>query len=370
MTLILLCTKRKSNLLFRLFIVLLAPNRMTPLKQITKLTYKRRVHIMKAMIIKEIGTTDVFQRVEKAKPVAKPGHMVVEVKATSVNPIDMMLRSVELPWSTNLPEVLHGDVAGIVVEVGADVSEFKVGDEVYGMAGGLNGVDGALAEFMLVDARLMAKKPQTLTMKQAAALPLVAITSYEALVDKMHVQAGDNVLIHGATGGVGHIAIQLAKVLGANVTATYSPANEALAKTVGADNLVDYTTESVADYVQAHSNGDGFDKIFDTVAGNNIQNSFEAAKYNGHVATILPIADPLQIALKSLSFHSVLMLIPLAHGINHASHGRILTEVAALVDAGMITPIIDQSNFSIWEVAKAHDLLASGKAVGKITLTA
>ncbi|CAA0099582.1 Zinc-type alcohol dehydrogenase-like protein [BD1-7 clade bacterium] len=324
---------------------------------------------MKAMIIKEIGSTDVFQLSERAKPVAKRGHMVVEVKATSVNPIDTMLRSTELPWSQNLPEVLHGDVAGIVTEVGAEVTDFNVGDEVYGMAGGVNGVDGALAEFMLVDTRLMAKKPKTLTMKQASALPLVAITAYEALVDKMNVGAGDNVLIHGATGGVGHIAVQLAKVLGANVTSTHAPANKALAETVGADNLVDYTTESVSDYVQAYTNGTGFDKIFDPVAGDNIQKSFEAARFNGHVTTTLPIADPLQVALKSLSFHSVLMLIPLYHGINHTSHGRILTEIAQLVDAGKITPIIDDSNFSIWEVAKAHDLLTSGKAIGKITLT-
>jgi len=324
---------------------------------------------MKAMIIKEIGSTEVFQVAEKAKPVAKPGHMVVEVKATSVNPIDTMLRSIELPWSANLPEILHGDVAGIVIEVGAGVTDFNVGDEVYGMAGGINGVDGALAEFMLVDARLMAQKPKTLTMKHAAALPLVAITSYEALVHKMNVKAGDNVLIHGATGGVGHIAVQLAKVLGAKVTSTYSPANEALAKTVGADNLVDYTTEAVADYVQSYTDGAGFDKIFDTVAGDNIEKSFAAAKFNGDVATILPIADPLQIALKSLSFHSILMLIPLCHGINHASHGRILTEIAELVDAGKITPIIDESDFTIWDVAQAHDHLASGKAVGKITLT-
>ncbi|NQZ92643.1 MAG: zinc-dependent alcohol dehydrogenase family protein [Moritella sp.] len=325
---------------------------------------------MKAMIIKEIGSSDVFQLVEKAKPTLKSGHMVVEVKATSVNPLDTMLRSIDLPWSANLPEVLHGDVAGIVVEVSEDVTNFNVGDEVYGMAGGINGVDGALAEFMLVDARLMAQKPKTLTMKQAAALPLVAITSYEALVHKMNVQAGDNVLIHGATGGVGHIAVQLAKVLGATVTATHSTANAELAKTVGADNLVDFSTEAVADYVQAHTGGTGFDKIFDTVAGDNIQKSFEAAKFNGHVATILPIENVLQVALKSLSFHSILMLIPLCHGINHESHGRILTEIAALVDAGKITPIIDDSNYSIWEVAQAHAHLESGKAVGKVTLTA
>ena len=117
---------------------------------------------MKAMIIKEIGSSDVFQLIEKATPTLKSGHLVLAVNATSVNPLDTLLRSINLPWSANLPEVLHGDVAGIVVEVSEDVTNFKVGDEVYGMAGGINGVDGALAEFMLVDARLMAQKPKTL----------------------------------------------------------------------------------------------------------------------------------------------------------------------------------------------------------------
>jgi len=324
---------------------------------------------MKAMIIKEIGCTDVFQLSEKEKPTANSGHVVIEVKATSVNPIDTMLRSIELPWSANLPEVLHGDVAGIVVELGEGVSEFAIGDEVYGMAGGINGTDGALAEFMLADVRLLAKKPKTLSMKQAAALPLVAITAYEALVEKMNVKKGDNVLIHGTTGGVSHIAIQLAKVLGANVSSTYSTTNKALAETIGADNLIDYKTESVSSYVEKYTNGLGFDKVFDTVAGENIEKSFEAVKYNGHVATVLPIENPLQVALKGLSFHSVLMLIPLYHGVDHSLHGRILSEIAVLVDEGHITPLIDESNFSIWEVAKAHDLLSSGKAKGKITLT-
>jgi NADPH2:quinone reductase len=346
--------------------VLTQTKHSTKAQQLTE--FKMEASTMKAMIIKELGSTDVFQLVEKAKPVIQPGHLLIEVKATSVNPLDTMLRSIELPWSANLPEVLHGDVAGIITEVGEGVSTFKVGDEVYGMAGGINGTDGALAEFMLVDARLMAKKPATLSMRQAAALPLVAITSYEALVQKMNVKEGDHVLVHGATGGVGHIAIQLAKALGATVTATHGAASATLAKTLGADNLVDYSTESVADYVQAYTNGAGFDKVFDTVAGDNIQKSFEAAKFNGHVATILPIADPLQIALKSLSFHSVLMLIPLVHGLNHSEHGRILTEISELVDAGKITPILDENEFSIWDVAKAHAHLESGQSVGKITL--
>ena len=251
---------------------------------------------MKAMVIKTLGTSDVFQQAEKAKPTLKSGHMVVEVQATSVNPLDTMLRSSETPWSKNLPEILHGDVAGIITEVADDVSRFSVGDEVYGCAGGIAGIDGALAEFMLVDADLMALKPTSLTMKEAAALPLVSITAWEALHNKLAVKSGDKVLIHGATGGVGHIAIQLAKYFGANVTATSTARNMERAGTLGADNLVNVAEQSVEEYVKQYTDGIGFDAIFDTVAGENIQRSFEAARFNGAVATTLPIENVLQVA--------------------------------------------------------------------------
>ncbi|WP_019614826.1 zinc-dependent alcohol dehydrogenase family protein [Psychromonas ossibalaenae] len=325
---------------------------------------------MKAMIIKQLGGSDVFQQAEKDKPTLKAGHLVVQVKATSVNPLDTMLRSVDTPWSANLPEILHGDVAGIVTEAAADVDNFEVGDEVYGCAGGIAGIDGALAEFMLVDAELMALKPKTLTMKQAAALPLVAITAWEALHDKLAVKAGDNVLIHGATGGVGHIAVQLAKSFGATVTATAKSRTIEQASGLGADNLVNVDNCSVQEYVQQFSAGKGFDAVFDTIAGDNIQRSFEAARFYGAVATTLPVDNVLQVALKSLSFHSVLMLIPMIEGINRAAHGKILRQVAELVDQGFIKPLIDDSNFTIWQAADAHARLESGEAVGKITLTA
>ncbi|MGF1761006.1 zinc-dependent alcohol dehydrogenase family protein [Photobacterium sagamiensis] len=325
---------------------------------------------MKAMVIKELGSCDVFQLVERDKPEVKAGHMVIEVKATSVNPLDTMLRSSSTPWSANLPEVLHGDVAGIVSAIGDGVTQFSVGDEVYGCAGGIAGTDGALAEYMLVDADLMALKPTSLSMREAAALPLVSITAWEALHDKLRIQPGDNVLIHGATGGVGHIAIQLAKHFGATVSATSMPHNMATAQTLGADHLINATEQSVSDYVKQYTDGVGFDAIFDTVAGDNIQRSFEAARFNGAVATTLPISDVLQVALKSLSFHSILMLIPLVHGINRQSHGEILTQVAALVDKGLVKPLIDQTDFTIWQVADAHARLESGQAVGKIVLTA
>jgi len=325
---------------------------------------------MKAMIIKQLGSSDVFQLAEKAMPLVKSGHMLVEVKASSVNPLDTMLRSSDTPWSANLPEILHGDVAGIVTEIAPDVSNFKVGDEVYGCAGGIAGIDGALAEFMLVDADLMAHKPKTVTMKEAAALPLVSITAWEALHNKLAVKAGDKVLIHGATGGVGHIAIQLAKYFGADVTATSMPQNVAVAETLGADNLVNVAQQTVQEYVEQYTDGVGFDAIFDTVAGDNIQRSFEAARFNGAVATTLPIENVLQVALKSLSFHSVLMLIPMVEGINRSSHGEILTKVAELVDLGVVKPLLDDSDFTIWQVADAHARLESGAAVGKIALTA
>lgn len=324
---------------------------------------------MKAMILKQRGTSEEFQLAERPTPRLKPGHMVIAVSATSVNPLDLMLRSVETPWSDDLPEILHGDVAGTVVEVAEDVDTFNIGDQVYGMAGGIKGTNGALAEYMRVDARLMAKKPKTLSMKQAAALPLVAITAYEALVQKMNLGPADHILIHGATGGVGHIAVQLAKCLGAVVTATHSTKNTEVAKTLGADNLVDHQQTQVREYVQTLTAGKGFDKVFDTVAGDNIQRSFEAVKYNGHVATVLPIDKPLPIALKSLTFHSVLMLLPLYHGLNLESHGRILAQIADWVDEGKITPILDDTHYRIWDVAKAHDRLESGNAVGKVVLT-
>ncbi len=325
---------------------------------------------MKAMIVRQLGAADVFEQVEKPMPVAKAGHMVVEVRATSVNPIDTMLRAVETPWSANRPEIIHGDVAGIVREVGEGVTRFKAGDEVYGCAGGIAGQDGALAEYMLVDADLMAHKPNSLTMEESAALPLVALTAWEALHDKLKIQKGDNLLIHGATGGVGHIAIQLAKHFGATVTTTTTPRNLEKARLLNADHVVNSVDTPVADYVRQYTDGQGFDKVFDTVAGANIQRSFEAVRFNGEVATTLPVDDTLPVVLKSLSLHGILMLIPLVHGINRPAHGKIMENIAKLVDDGVINPMIDPTRFTIWDVADAHRHLEDRKAVGKIVLSA
>lgn len=324
---------------------------------------------MKAMILTKQGDADVFELQQRSDPVLTAGHVIVEVKATSVNPLDVMLRSAETPWSENLPEILHGDFAGIVIEANDD-GQFSVGDEVYGCAGGIAGINGALAEKMLVDESLIAKKPSSLLMKEAAALPLVSITAWEALVEKMNVQSGESLLVHGATGGVGHIAVQLGKFLGATVSTTTLANNYQQALTLGANHVIDVSNESVTDYVSKYTHGEGFDAIFDTISGEHIQNSFTAAKYNGKVATILPVSDVLQVALKGLSFSSVLMLIPMNQGIERYRHGDILRKIADLVDHGHIKPLIDETQYSIWEVAKGHQRLESKQAVGKIVLTA
>ncbi len=325
---------------------------------------------MKAMVVKQIGSADVFECTEYPVPAAKPGHMVIEVKASSVNPLDVMLRSSENPWSENRPDILHGDVAGVVHEVGEGISGFKTGDEVYGCAGGVAGQNGALADYMLVDAELMAKKPESLSMGEAAALPLVSITAWEGLHDKLKVTKGDRVLIHGATGGVGHIAIQLARHFGATVTATTKPRTLDVAAGLGADYLINVLDTSVQEYVRQFAGGVGYDKVFDTVVGENIKNSFEAVRFNGEIAVTLPVDDTFPVLMKSLSLHGVLMLIPLFHGINRSAHGRILTEVAQLVDKGVIKPLIDPHSFTIWQVADAHRHLESRQALGKIVLTA
>ena len=241
---------------------------------------------MKAMILESYGAKAAFQQAELPKPAAKPGHVLVRVAATSVNTVDTMIRQMgkDLPLSPDLPAVLGMDFAGTVEAVGEGVSGFAVGDEVYGCAGGLADLQGTLAEYMLADARLIAHKPESLSMREAAALPLVGITAFEALA-RAGARAGQKVLVHGGTGGVGHVAVQLAKHYGAEVYATGSGETAAQIIAGYGATAIDYKTEKVADYVQQHTAGAGFDVVFDSVGGANMPNSFEAAALNGQIAT-------------------------------------------------------------------------------------
>ncbi|MDP6086774.1 MAG: zinc-binding dehydrogenase, partial [Nitrospinota bacterium] len=196
---------------------------------------------MRAMIVEELGEPEVFKSATVPRPEIKPGHLLIRVEATSVNPLDCKLRSIQLPFSSPLPAVLHGDIAGVVEAVGEGVSDFQAGDEVYACAGGVGPYSGALAEYMAVDADLAAHKPRSLSMAEAAALPLVTLTAWESLIDRAGVEAGDKVLVHAAAGGVGHVAIQLAKWRGAEVFATASSDEKMkIARDLGADAAINY----------------------------------------------------------------------------------------------------------------------------------
>ena len=326
---------------------------------------------MQTMILEEYGPTAAFRPLEQARPSASEGHVVVRIAATSVNTIDMMIRNMgsDLGFAPALPAILGMDFAGTIEEVGAGVTDFAVGDEVYGCAGGLADLQGALAEYMPADARLIAHKPKSLSMREAAALPLVGITAYEGLT-RAGVTTGQKVLVHGGSGGVGHVGVQLAKAFGAKAYATDSGAERiAVVKELGAEPI-DFRTEAVADYVAAHTGGAGFDVVLDTVGGANLTNSFAAVALNGHVATTLAMAelDLTPAHLKGASLHVVFMLIPMLHDKDRSAHGAILAELARLCDEGALKPVVDERRFRLAEVEDAYRHLASGKAIGKVVV--
>lgn len=327
---------------------------------------------MKSQIIQSFGKPSVFQYKEISKPELQPGHVLIQVKATSVNPIDTKVRAGAVPAvAPEFPAVLHGDVAGLVSAVGEGVTEFNIGDEVFGCAGGFRGTGGALAEFMLADVDLLAHKPKNLTMEEAAALPLVAITAWEALFNRARLTPGQDILIHAATGGVGHIAIQLAKWRGATVYTTASSQEKLeIGTRLGADVTINYREESVHDYVQKYTDGKGFDVVFDTVGGENLDRSFEAAAVHG---TIIAIAarsthDLSPVHSKGLSLHVTFMLLKILNKDLHKHYGEILKKVARVVEEGKLRPLLDSNIFTFDEVSKAHEYMESGNAIGKIVL--
>lgn len=332
---------------------------------------------MKAFVTPTYGPDARFEPATLDTPTPGDGQVLIEVRATSLNPIDnKMLRDPSVGLNPELPAVLHGDVAGVVTAVGDDVDAFEVGDAVYGCAGGFQGTAGALAEFMPADARLIAKKPTTIGFAEAAALPLVALTAWESLVDSVDVTQGERALVHGGAGGVGHVAVQIAKARGARVATTVSTEAKAqAARRLGADEVVNYREEPVDAYVERLTGGDGFDVVYDTVSGDVFEQSLQAVRLRGRVATVFTGTDPTKLDLmtaflKAASVHAQNMSIPLATGIGRAHHGDILAEVAALVDDGRLTPLLHDERFSIDAANEAHALYESGDYVGKIVLEA
>jgi len=326
---------------------------------------------MKAMIIREFGGPEVFEAAELPTPEVKPGHVLVRVAATSVNTVDTMIREMgkDLPISPELPAILGMDFAGTVTVVGEGVFEYVEGDEVYGCAGGLCDLPGTLAEYMVADTRLIARKPKNLSMREAAALPLVGITAYEGLT-RAGIGEGQTVLVHGGSGGVGHVALQLARHYGADVYATGGGDKQlALIEELGAKSI-NYKTETVTEYVEKHTSGAGFNLVFDSVGGANMANSFDAASLNGQVASTVSMVElDLSMAhFKGLSLHVVFMLIPMIHNYKREQHGFILNKLTNIVEAGGIRPVLDEKHFSLEEIGQAHARLSSGEGMGKVVV--
>ncbi len=326
---------------------------------------------MKAMIVKQYGEDAVFEAAEVATPEPAAGQVLVRVAASSVNTVDTMIRKMgaDLPFAPATPAVLGMDFAGTVAAVGAGVEDFAVGDEVYGCAGGLGDLPGSLAEFIPADQRLIAHKPTSLSMREAAALPLVGITAFEGLV-RAGVSAGQKVLVHGGSGGVGHVALQLAKYYGAEVYSTGGgDAQLELIARLGA-MPIHYMQQSVADYVAEHTGGAGFDVVYDSVGGANLTKSFEAAALNGHVSTTVSMVelDLTPAHMKGLSLHVVFMLIPMIHDVGRGAHGEILRELARIADEGGLRVVLDETNYSLEQAGDAHARLEGGRAMGKVVV--
>lgn len=328
---------------------------------------------MKALVINQFGGPDAFQCLERPKPDLKAGHVLIQVRASSVNPIDAKLRSGARPAITpSFPAILHGDVSGVVSEIADDVEGFKPGDEVFGCIGGVGGDMGCLGEFALADARLIAKKPTNLTFEQSAALPLVTITAYRTLFDRIKVEPGMKILVQAACGGVGHIAIQLAKKAGAYVHGTAS--SEAKCQTaleLGADVCINYKSCSVNELLEKHTDNKGYDVVFDTVGGSCLDESFILAKNGGVVASIATTSthDLTPLHMKGLTLHVELMLLPLLTGTGRSRFGEILRQAKSLCENGHLSPLVDPEKFTFTKISDAHRKLESGTHMGKIVLS-
>ncbi|WP_291287667.1 zinc-dependent alcohol dehydrogenase family protein [Flavobacterium sp.] len=311
-----------------------------------------------------------FVSTEIEIPTPKSGEVLIKIHASGVNPIDNKIRIGVSPYASPvLPAILGTDLAGVVEAIGKDVTDFKVGDEVYGLAGGVLGLQGTLAEYTAVDAALLALKPKNLSMKEAAAVPLVLLTAWEGLIDRAKVKKGDQVLVHAGAGGVGHMVVQLARIFGADVYATVSPEKAAIAEAFGA-TPIDYRTATVENYVEQFTAGKGFDIIYDTVGGSSLDDSFKAIRHYGQIASCYAFGthNLATGSLRSASLHGVFVLHPMISGEGRKHHGDILKEAAKFIEEGKLKPIIDPRKFTLDNAIEAHKAVSDGSAIGKIVV--
>lgn len=322
------------------------------------------------------GEPDVLQLQDVPEPqIQNDTEILVRLRAAGINPIDTKLRKRGTFYPDQMPAILGCDGAGVVEAVGASVQRFRVGDEVYFCAGGLGkSGTGNYAQFTVVEERMVAHKPTSLSFAEAAAAPLVLITAWESLYDRGRLEAGQKVLIHAGAGGVGHVAIQLAKLKGAQVCTTIGSHDKArLVRQFGADHPIHYKQTDFAKATLDWTKGEGVDLAFDTVGGKTFYDSVPAVRVYGDLVSILE-PDPAQGNLKTARSRNLrisleLMLTPMLQGLVAAQQhqAEILKQCATWMDEGKLKIHLSET-YPLKDAALAHKALETGSTTGKIAL--
>jgi NADPH2:quinone reductase len=310
------------------------------------------------MVITRFGGPEVFEERELPTPTAGPGQLLVRVMASGTNPVDAKLRQ-DGSWTGLIPPVVLGyDVSGVVEAVGPGVTGFARGDEVFYTPELFDNPSGSYAEYNVVAAAIVARKPRNLTHEQAAAVPLAGGTAWEAIVRRLQLTVGETVLIHGGAGGVGSFAVQLAKAAGARVMATAGTDNQKTLKRLGADVAINYQRVNVAEAVLRETAGAGVDAVLDTV-GTNVIPSIPAVRKGGRLATILGFSGDMSAFYpRNLTLHGIFLI----------RERRRLEELTSLIERTHLRPLVD-AVLPLSQVAKAHARLDSGHGRGKWVLS-
>ena len=322
---------------------------------------------MQAAVLETAGAP--FRLATVSRPIPGAGEVLVRIAASGVNPLDTKIQAGEAEHARHrLPAILGLDLAGTIEALGAGVMRFRRGDAVYGMAGGVGGHQGSLAEYAAVDADLLAIKPANLSMREAAAVPLVFITAWEGLVDRASVRAGQSVLVTGGAGGVGQMVIQIAKSFGADVFATGSASSRDAIVRLGA-GFID-RAEPAADALARVTEGRGFDIVYDTAGGPSLDAAFASVRRFGHVVSCLGWgAHALApLSFRAATYSGVFTLLPLLTGEGRAHHGAILAEATRLIEAGQVLPRLDGRRFTLATVGDAYRAITSGSGRGKMVV--
>lgn len=306
---------------------------------------------MKAIVIHEYGGPGVLKYENASRPEPKEDEILIRVMAASVNPVDVAIRSGKYAkyFHTKLPLILGMDAAGIVEKIGAGITKFKTGDPVYAFFTLAN--EGGYAQFVIAKENEVSAKPKSLTYEEAAAVPAVGSTAWQALIETAKLTPGQTLLIHGGSGGVGHCAIQIAKAKGARVIATASTANQEFLKKVGADQAIDYTTTKFENVVK------DVDVVLDAVGGDTLTRSYGVVKKGGIIVTIA--GEPDEAALKERGIRGA--------SISAVPKASVLEELTKLIEAKKLTPVVSKT-FRLSEVATAQEAIATGHTRGKIIL--